>query len=58
MSKSLRSMETGERERAIARRLKGRTGGLGYLAAQDAQAVIDGRKPTRRKGVQENAKKT
>ena len=37
MSKSLRSMSTVERRKAIARRLASGTKGLGYWAAVDAQ---------------------
>ena len=36
MSKAIRSYPEGERKVVINRRLKNKTGGLGYLAAQDA----------------------
>jgi len=36
MSKSLKSMTKAEEQKAIIRRLREKKGGLGYLAAKDA----------------------
>lgn len=38
MAKSIRSYPKAEQGKVITRRLNGNTGGLGYLAAQDAVA--------------------
>lgn len=35
MSEAIRKYPEGQREAVVARRLKGKTGGLGYLSAQD-----------------------
>lgn len=43
MAKSLRSMSSEERSRAIERRLKNKTGGLGYWAAVDAKKKTEGK---------------
>lgn len=40
MSQSLKSMTKSEKQRAIERRLREKKGGLGYLAAVDAEKKV------------------
>lgn len=41
MSKSLRSMKPEERKQAIDRRIRNKTGGLGYWAVMDAKKKME-----------------
>ena len=56
MSKPIRSYPKGQQAQVITRRLAGQTGGLGYILALGAKAILDAKEKAKADVISEEVK--